>query len=113
LSLAIFFSTFADILDIDVISDGKSFYPLLKGEKYEARKTAFVHYDPKWNKRVSQYRNQFIRTLDYKLYQDGKFYNLNDDILEKFPLLGNSISNDALEIKSDLEMQLSFYPKWK
>ncbi len=108
-----FFATFADIVEKEVESDGKSFYPLLNGENYEPRKTAFVHYDPRWNKRVSQYRNQFIRTIDYKLYQDGNFYNLNDDILEKSPLLNDSISFDESVIKNNLEIGLKDHPNWK
>ena len=108
-----FFTTFADIVEKDVESDGKSFYPLLNGEKYEPRKTAFVHYDPRWSKRVNQYRNQFIRTIDYKLYQDGNFYNLNKDILEKFPLPNDSIFDEELEIKNILEMSFIDHPLWK
>lgn len=108
-----FFSTFADMLDKDVTSDGNSFYPLLKGEKYEPRKTAFVHYDPKWNKRVSQYRNQFIRTIDYKLYQDGTFYNLDLDILEKTSLADDTLEKNQLEIKKYLKRMLQNHPEWK
>jgi arylsulfatase A len=108
-----FFTTFADMVEKDVESDGKSFYPLLNGEKYETRRTAFVHYDPKWNKRVSQYRNQFIRTIDYKLYQDGKFYNLNKDILEKSPLLNDSLLQEELELKNNLQIGLKDHPDWK
>ena len=108
-----FFTTFADILDMDIASDGKSFYPLLMGEQYETRKTAFVHYDPKWNKRVSQYRNQFIRTIDYKLYQDGNFYNLDLDILEKTPLPNDSLKKDQLQVKNNLKRELSIHPNWE
>ena len=108
-----FFPTFADIVEQDVVSDGKSFYPLLMGEKHETRKTAFVHYDPKWNKRVSQYRNQFIRTIDYKLYQDGSFYNLDLDILEISPLQIDSLADDELDLMNQLEKTLDKHPDWK
>ncbi len=107
-----FFTTFADIVGKKVKSDGKSFYPLLLNKKYEARKTAFVHYDPKWGKRVNQYRNQFVRTLDYKLYQDGKFYNLIKDKLEKMPLSMDSLLDNELLIKSILDNEFKKHPKW-
>ncbi len=105
-----FFPTFADIVERKVISDGKSFYPLLTGTKQEARKTAFVHYDPKWSKRVNQYRNQFVRTVDYKLYQDGKLFNLTEDILEKRPLEIDSLLENELLIRSALESELNKHP---
>lgn len=105
-----FVPTFAESITKEVESDGKSFYPLLTGKKYEPRKTAFVHYDPKWGKRVNQYRNQFVRTVDYKLYQDGKFFNLNNDILEESPLVEDSLLVNELKIKAMLEGQLKKHP---
>ncbi len=105
-----FFPTFAESIAKEVESDGKSFYPLLTGKKYKPRKTVFVHYDPKWGKRVNQYRNQFVRTVDYKLYQDGKFFNLNKDILEDSPLVQDSLLVNELKIKAMLEGQLKKHP---
>ncbi len=107
-----FFATFSDIVGSENTSDGKSFYPLLTNEKYIPRETAFVHYDPRWGKRVNRYKNQFVRTVDYKLYQDGRFFNLNNDILEKSPLVTGSLSNAELEIKIELENVLKTHPKF-
>lgn len=106
-----FFPTFSDIVKKEHISDGKSFYPILKGGKQEARKTAFVHYDPQWGKRVSKYKNQFVRTLDYKLYQDGSFYNLALDTLEKKPLHIDSLQQNELVIRASLEEELQKHPR--
>ena len=108
-----FFATFSDIAGVENTSDGKSFYPLLTGEKYIPRETAFVHYDPRWGKNVNRYKNQFVRTLDYKLYQDGRFFNLNDDILEKNPLVTDSLSNAEIKIKRELENVLKTHPKFE
>ena len=105
-----FFPTFADIVEKEVESDGNSFYSLLKGREYEARETAFVHYDPQWGKKVNQYRNQFVRTLDYKLYQDGRFFNLAKDKLEKTPLKMDSLQENELIIKTTLEKELKRHP---
>lgn len=106
-----FFPTLADIAGKAVEVDGKSFYPLLTGENNEARETAFVHYDPQWGKNVNRYRNQFVRTLDYKLYQDGKFYNLTQDRLEKHPLNTDSLSQNERLIRTKLEQELKKHPK--
>lgn len=108
-----FFATFSDIAGVENTSDGKSFYPLLTGEKYIPRETAFVHYDPRWGKNVNRYRSQFVRTLDYKLYQDGRFFNLKNDILEKNPLVTDSLSSVELEIKRELEGEFKNHPKFE
>jgi len=107
-----FFPTLADIVDKKVDADGTSFYSLLAGKKQHPRTRAFVHYDPRWGDRVNQYRNQFIMTTDYKLYQDGKFYNISSDIREKHPLDADSLDKNEIKIKSRLEDELKNHPQW-
>ena len=107
-----FFPTLADIVDRKVDSDGTSFYSLLAGKKHRPRTAAFVHYDPRWGDRVNQYRNQFIMTSDYKLYQDGKFYNISSDVREKHPLDSGSLDKNEIKTKSDLEKELKKHPGW-
>ncbi|MGQ7868386.1 sulfatase-like hydrolase/transferase [Sunxiuqinia sp. sy24] len=108
-----FFPTFADLTETDIKSDGKSFYPLLIGGEHQPRKTAFVHYDPRWGKNVNQYRNQFVRSLEYKLYPDGRFYNLTNDKLEKSPLCLDALSADGLIIRTALENEFEKHPAWR
>ena len=108
-----FFPTLADIADVKVNAVGKSFYPILTGTDKNARETAFVHYDPKWGKNVNKYRNQFVRTRDYKLYQNGEFYNLTNDINEETPIHQNSLTKKELTIKSSLEAELEKHPTFK
>ena len=109
-----FFATFADLLNVEAESDGKSFLNLLEGEKeYSPRETAFVHYDPRWGKNVNKYRNQFVQTDAFKLYQDGRFFHISSDRLEQ-----NNLSEEALpqkegSIKRKLEKELLNHPKWK
>jgi arylsulfatase A len=106
-----FFPTLADVVQKEVISDGKSFYSLLKNKKHEPRETAFVHYDPRWGKNVNKYKNQFIRTIDYKLYKDGKFFSLATDVLEKHPLQLDSLAENERVIKVNLENELKLHPE--
>lgn len=108
-----FFPTFAEIAESDAESDGLSFLPLLTGTKYNPRETAFVHYDPRWGKRVNQYRNLFVRTVDYKLYQDGKLYDLNEDKLEEHPMGPDSLSDSKLATKEMLEREIEKHPDWQ
>jgi len=95
-----------------VSCDGKSFYPLLTGSHYEPRKTLSVHYDPRWSKDVNQFRNQFVRTIDYKLYRDGKFFDLSKDLNEECPLSEDSLSIKQKEILIFLKNELNKHPVW-
>jgi arylsulfatase A len=108
-----FFPTLADIVGKQVKSDGQSFYSLLTDTDYQPRETAFVHYDPRWGDRVNQYRNQFVQTEDYKLYQDGKFFNIANDPLEEKPLEEASLTKAEKEIHTYLAQELKKHPVWK
>lgn len=105
-----FFATFSDLTSNTKTSDGHSFLKLLEGKKFKPRSTAFVHYDPRWNKRVSQYRNQFIRTKDYKLYRDLKFYDLNKDLMESNPISVKNMTRKEKKIFSKLKKELIKHP---
>ena len=108
-----FFPTLADIAGIPVAVDGKSFFPLLSDSGTFDRKTAFVHYDPRWGKNVNRYRNRFARTLRYKLYQDGKFYDLSDDVLEKHPIDTQGLKPEILQVRDSLQAILDLAPPWE
>lgn len=108
-----FFPTLADIVGQKRDTDGKSFYPLLTGEPYKSRETVFVHYDPRWGKGVNQYRNQFVQTDEYKLYQDGQFFNIKEDRLENTPLEPDSLNKSEIQMKDFLQNELGKHPEWK
>ena len=108
-----FFPTLADIVGKQVKSDGQSFYPLLTDADYQSRETAFVHYDPQWSKGVNQYRNQFVQTVDYKLYQNGKLFNIANDPLEKNSLDEASLTKNEREVYSHLVQEMKKHPNWK
>ena len=70
-----FLPSFADFAGIAVPEgiDGKSYYPLLNGQKQEARKTVFVHYDPLKKGGNERWYGRFVRNKEHKLYSDGRF----------------------------------------
>jgi len=107
-----FFPTFAELVGSEIEVDGTSFLALLEGRNYTPRETAFVHYDPRWGNFVNQYRNQFIMTEEYKLYQDGKFYKYSEDKLEVQDL-GETIAEPQKSIMEDLQEELQTHPDWK
>jgi len=108
-----FMPTFAEIAGIEVENDGISLMPVLRGEKVSEKEKIFIHYDPRWNKNVSKYRNQFARTLEYKLYQDEKFYFLPDDVLEESPLLDSLLTGEQRAIKEMLQKAINKAPVWE
>ena len=108
-----FMPTFAEIVQAGVETDGLSFLPLLTGEKYTEKEAIFMHYDPQWGTNVNKYRNQFARTKEYKLYQDGKFYYLPDDVLENEPLPDSLLSSEQKSIKRDLQNLIDQAPVWE
>jgi len=78
-----FYPTFAEAagikLDDSDLKDGLSLYPTLVGETGPQRKWAFCHYQPYWNK----VPGQFIRTQQYKLYRDGRFFDIGSGDLDE------------------------------
>jgi arylsulfatase A len=64
--------------------DGRSFLPRLRGEKGDPRDWVFCHYQPYWGKQPGQ----FVRTGRFKLYRDGRFFEIPGDLREE-----NDIAN--------------------
>jgi arylsulfatase A len=108
-----FFPTITELAGSNENSDGKSFTNLLTNGNYKTRETAFVHYDPRWGKRVDQYRNMFVQTTDYKLYQDGSFFDIKNDPLEENNMADKELSEKALTDKKKLQSILNKAPAWK
>lgn len=108
-----FYPTLADIVGKPETSDGQSFYKLLSGDQHKSRENLFVHYDPRWGKNVNKHRNQFARTKRYKLYQDGEFYDLATDKLEKQPIAEKDCSPEMVAIKKSLQAELDKAPEWE
>ena len=63
-----------------------------------------------WSANVTQFRNVFSQNSRYKLYKDGKFYDMENDILEKSPLSDKELSEDQKIIKAKLADELARFP---
>jgi arylsulfatase A len=82
-----------------LIIDGKSFLSQLKGEKATPREWIYSSYfgrDPHKVRRM-------VQDKKYKLYDDGSFYDIEADLLEKKPMDNRDITTHAAEIKSRFE----------
>lgn len=112
-----FFPTLAEVAQTKIPEDidGKSFLSLLKGEKYKPRKTVLVHYDPKMGIPLPETwkTGRFVRDKTYKLYHDGKFYDLENDKEEKNPLEMNSLSAPEKRIYRKLKKVQDSAPTWE
>lgn len=78
-----FYATVAEAagvkLGTDDPVDGRSFLPQLNGQKGNPRDWVLCHYQPYWGNAQG---NQYVRNENYKLYRDGSFYHVPEDLKE-------------------------------
>ncbi|UCG28161.1 MAG: sulfatase-like hydrolase/transferase, partial [Bacteroidales bacterium] len=109
-----FFPTLAEISRTEVPeNDGQSFYPLIVGKPYERKEWILIHYDPIWSEFLNRQRNRFVKSEDYKLYLDGRFYYLPDDPFEENALPDDLFSEEGKEIRKNLQQILDKAPEWR
>jgi len=108
-----FLPTLADAAGADLPGniDGKSFFDLLAGRPYLERSSIFVHYYPNTTQ-VSSRNGCFARTAAYKLYSDGRFYDMTADKWENNPLDTGGLNNEQKEIYMQLENEFKSKPVW-
>jgi arylsulfatase A len=81
--------------------DGRSFLALLKGEPSSVRDWIYCWYerDGKRDERVKR----FARNQTFKLYHDGRFYNIAKDELEERPLTRDGLGFAAKSVRVQLK----------
>ena len=104
-----FYATFAEVSETKLGEkdpvDGQSFFAQLNGQPGTPRDWVFCHYEPYWKKTSGQ----FMRTGDYKLYRDGRFFNVPAD-LEEENNLADSTDENIQQIRESLLMHLKDCP---
>jgi arylsulfatase A len=86
--------------------DGRSFLPQLRGQKGNPREWLYSWYarnggpKPQW---------EYAMTVDYKLYTDGRFYDLAADRFEEKPLAAPSLRGRAAAAARTLQGALDQY----
>ena len=83
--------------------DGRSFLPLLRGEKYTPREWIYCWYSRDGKTKIQEW----ARNQQYKLYRTGKFYDISKDVLEKNPL--SELSPEAQQARATLQQALDQY----
>ena len=104
-----FYTTFAQAAEVELDStdpiDGRSFLPQLQGQPGKPREWVLCHYQPYWNKKSAQY----VRSGDYKLYRDGRFFNVPNDLEEAKDLSGSE-DPTAVAVRQSLDAFLKTCP---
>jgi arylsulfatase A len=85
--------------------DGRSFLPQLMGETGNPRQWIYIWYARNGGPTGAE----FTRNQRYKLYRDGKFYDIEKDVLEKNPLNRSSLSADDVAVHETLQSALDKY----
>ena len=93
--------------------DGRSLLPLLRGEAYQSHDWIFQHYDRDPNIPKAKWpRVRFARTERYKLYHDGRFYDVPHDWDEKDPIAPGAEPPGAAKARKLLQSVLDSMPPW-
>jgi arylsulfatase A-like enzyme len=84
--------------------DGQSFLPRLRGESGRGREWVFCHYDPRPGIDKEQYTLlRFARDQRFKLYDDGKLFDVPNDVLEERPLAEDAGGPEAAAARQKLQ----------
>ena len=84
--------------------DGQSLLPSLLGEGRIDREQMFIHYEPK----VPIFKSaRYVFDRRWKLYDDGRFYDMSADYLEQHPLDPESAGKDATRAYGRLNAKLN------
>lgn len=84
--------------------DGHSFLPQLRGEEGKPREWIYSHYDPQPGHDKEHFKlTKFARDQRYKLYSDGRFFDVGKDVLEQHPLKKNEGGKEAARVRKKLQ----------
>ena len=81
---------------------------LLNGKDFSERKVLNSYYDSRWGARVNKFRSVYSQTTEYKLYKNGKFFNIKEDPMEIAHI--DILTTEQRQIKSMLKEELDKIP---
>ena len=103
----------------DRVIDGQSFLARLQGDSYDGkpytpRSAIFVHYDKSPDSNSPDFRRiRFAFDGRYKLYLDGKMFDVPNDYEELKPIDFADADDKIKSIRTDLQRVLDQMPKWE
>ena len=100
--------TFCDVAGIEPPAgiDGKTLLPTLRGGSEKHRDWIYMWYSRNGNNSAAK---QFTRDQRYKLYGSGKFFDVQEDVLEKEPLTKTSLTDPQKQALAMLQRGLARY----
>lgn len=90
----------------DFHTDGLSFHKQLLSKKTKVRDWVYCSYDPRWGPRKA---TAWAHDKQWKLFEDGRFYNIEKDPLELKPIPDEALTSDSRKAKEKLAHALSQY----
>ena len=110
-----FLPTLTDLADCpmpeEMPCDGRSFLPQIRGEQGNPRDWIFCHYNPRWPI-VQEYAGQFAREHRFKIYHDGRLYDVPVDRLEERDIVLGQGEADAEGARERLQAVLDTMPEF-
>jgi arylsulfatase A-like enzyme len=97
-------------IEKQMVIDGKSFLPQILGQKGTPKDYVYIYYEPKW---AGFENGVFVRDKSYKLYGDGRFYNVENDVSEQNDLNGKKLTANQQAVKNKLQSILKKMPNVK
>lgn len=104
-----FLPTCLEAADVNVPGglDGRSFLPQLRGEKGAPREWVYCYYCPRPERTDPK---RFVRDKRWKLYGNGRFFDVINDVLEERPLSEEVLTAAGRAAKRKLETALQSMP---
>lgn len=90
--------------------DGVSLYPEIIGDTPLEKEISLMHFNPLWPTTTWPASARAARTVDYKYYWDGRFYNTREDFDEQHPIDINTCSDEVKAIYAKLKAKVDEYP---
>lgn len=87
--------------------DGQSFLPQILGKPVTPKEHIYMYYAPKWGKFDN---GVFVRNHKYKLYDDGRFFDVEKDVLEQNPMGLSNLKGEVLAVGKKLQEVLDQMP---
>ncbi len=89
--------------------DGRSFLPQVKGQKGNPRGALFSHFDPHPSCKADIKPTRLAWDHRWKLYMDGRMFDLKNDQFEKSPVPANTAPPEAKPARTKLQKVLDHY----
>lgn len=89
---------------------GKTFFPQLKGQEGNPRKWLYCWYNRSGKKGEEKV---FARNLRYKLYSNGNFFDVIDDIQEKHAVKEGKMNKEMLKVRDDLKQVIKDFSSYR